>query len=70
MTPKEKAEDLIDKMMLGSQDRLYLRLSKQCALIAVEEIMSLMIKFHNRHIEDNSNEIEYWQEVKQEIEKI
>ena len=70
MTPKEKAEDLIDKMMLGSQDRLYLRLSKQCALIAVEEIMSLMIKFHNRHIEDNSNEIEYWQEVKNELNKL
>ena len=70
MTPKEKAEDLINKMMLGSQDRLYLRLSKQCALIAVEEIMSLMIKFHNRHIEDNSNEIEYWQEVKNELNKL
>jgi len=29
MTPKEKAEELIDKMMLGSKDRLYLRLAKQ-----------------------------------------
>jgi hypothetical protein len=67
MTPKEKAIDLIDKMMLGSKDRLYLRLSKQCALIAIDEILSLMIKFHNRHIEDNSNEIIFWEEVKNEI---
>ena len=38
------------------------------ALIAVDEIISLMIKFHGRHIEDNISEIEYWQEVKLEIE--
>jgi len=44
--------------------------AKQCALIAVDEIISLMIKFHNRHIEDNSNEITFWQEVKQEINKL
>ena len=44
--------------------------AKQCALIAVDEIKSLMIKFHGRHINDNIVEIEYWQEVKTEINKL
>ena len=46
MTPKEKAEKLIDKMMLGSKDRMYLGLAKQCALIAVNcAILQQLIKF-------------------------
>ena len=44
--------------------------AKQCALIAVAEITSLMIKFHGRHINDNIMEIEYWEKVKTEIEKL
>jgi len=68
MTPKEKAEELIDKMMLGSKDRLYLRLAKQCALIAVDEIL----KSNPTIIDCNGNEFNYkfWTEVKQEIEKL
>ncbi|MEY2869458.1 MAG: hypothetical protein RIR01_1949 [Bacteroidota bacterium] len=70
MTPKKKAIDLTNKMMLGSKDRLYLRLAKQCSLIAVDEILTYNtfwdIKISNRP-EDTE---EFWIEVKLEIEKL
>ena len=58
MTPKEKAEELLDKMTMeiGKFN------AKQCALIAVDEILeSNMINLH-------LHQIDYWEEVKQEIE--
>jgi len=77
MTPKEKAKELVDTFKpnayIGAceenDELMELYHSKQCALKAVDEIMSLMIKFHNRHIEDNSNEIYFWEEVKNELNK-
>ena len=71
MTPKEKAIDLVDKM----RDEIPCHCddweqAKQCALIAVEEILS--IKPNNPFIV-NGYYIEpkkYWQQVKQEIEKL
>jgi hypothetical protein len=80
MTPKEKAKELIEKYSplvttwdcyndCPTEDKYILRDSKKCSLIAVDEIISLMIKFHGRHIENNLTEIGYWEEVKQEIKK-
>ena len=71
MNPKEKAIDLIDKMMLGSKDRMYLRLAKQCALIAVTEVInsnphSNLFNFYS----DIHSTMQYWIEVKNEIEKL
>ena len=70
MTPKEKAEELVTKMLKELFD---LDLAKQCALIAVDEILndySYMQNVRNA----NSNQIHsrrvYWQEVKQEIVKL
>jgi hypothetical protein len=62
MTPKEKAEELVDKFNLPSGLMSIER--KQCALIAVDEIIC--------NIEDDymCTEFQYWQEVKQEIEKL
>ena len=68
MTPKEKAYELIDKMY-HYQWREKQR-AKECALIAVNEILS--IKPNNPFIV-NGYYIEpkkYWQQVKQEIEKL
>ena len=69
MTPKEKAEELVDKMIATyeiTSNFCYDSTAKECALIAVDEILNSVkdnfiysIKFH-----------EYWQEVKQEIEKL
>ena len=66
MTAKEKAEELVEKFR--DDPRMFSPLdlddSKQCALICVDEIMGALneIPF--------VNQTEYWQEVKQEIEKL
>lgn len=61
MTPKEKAEELVDKY---HNLRILFRVeAKQCALIAVDEILEVI------YYEGRSEYI-YWQEVKQEIEKL
>ena len=72
MTPKEKAQELFDKMFLvienkGMYDDLFK--AKQCALIAVDEIINTLsiepIRVNNKY-----QTLNYWQEVKQEIEKL
>ena len=68
MEPKEKAIELLDKMSapIEGHKNIYYR---QCALIAVDEIIeSNPITFRI----DNSIRLnkDYWQEVKQEIEKL
>ena len=62
MTPKEKAIELVEKFTnlyeginLGLAKKHW---AKQSALIAVDEILKLRVN------------IPYWQEVKQEIEKL
>ena len=65
MTSKEKAEELFYKMLstdkLDDYSFVGSKVAKQCALICVDEIMP---------INSNPKAIEYWQEVKQEIEKL
>jgi len=82
MTPKEKANELVDKFY----QRFPLKMNvittrgdlsweydswneaKQCALIAVDEILkSKPCKFDGYYYELN---LKYWTEVKQEIEKL
>ena len=68
MTPKEKAKELIDKMYGDELEYMTEGQAKQCALIAVDEILG--------DIDDsilhpqNKEAIDYWQEVKKEIENI
>ena len=71
MTPKEKAIELIDKMYdaMDIQDGDLWKSTKQCALIAVDEILNELDSI--RDITGSSfvlGVIDYWQEVKQEIE--
>ena len=87
MTPKEKAKELVDKFLSKipfADTNVYKDWkkemndkAKQCALIAVDEI----IDFENRIVEqlkkitEDANgkftcESKYWKEVKTEIEKI
>jgi hypothetical protein len=65
MTPKEKAIELYNKMYDFS---IFDESAKQCALIAVEEIMSALT--YLPYGLDYLNKISYWQEVKQEIEAL
>ena len=79
-TPKEKAKELVDKFtVVGLQQR---NEGIQCALIAVEEIIYSYP--HTYDMEKDSTKdgkdiyiimnvrsnIEYWNEVKEEIEKL
>jgi hypothetical protein len=78
MTPKEKAQDLFDKFRVKVHDRDGTSAmngfeAKQCALIAVDEVMEFM------EADDfdsdtcywaNHSQMKYWVEVKQEIENL
>ena len=59
MTSKEKAKDLVDKMNY-SHPEFEMYIAKQCALIAVDEILEHCYEVMKP----------FWQEVKQEIEKL
>ena len=72
MTPKEKAKELVDKMLESLYDngslsfkRILYDKAKQCALIAVD-----LIIYHNEEDSSNIPLYEYYKEVKQEIEKL
>ena len=65
MTPEDKARELVDKykkQLDTATPTLYRPIyqAKQCALIAVDEIIWLL--------NNNQIDIDYYQEVKQEIE--
>lgn len=62
MTPKEKANLLYNKMVVDfGIDHWQI---KQCALVAVDEIIDAL----DKSLIDA--DIEYWKEVKNEIEKL
>jgi hypothetical protein len=66
MTPKEKAEELVEKMSIDWD--MCRGQNIQCALVAVDEIIStvnMCIPYLNEE-----TYMKYWQEVKNEIEKI
>lgn len=67
MTPKEKAEELVIKYLRlnGDTEWFHKVLAKQCALIAVDEILDMV-----KHTPIEDIETDYWEEVKQEIEKL
>ena len=69
MTPKEKAKQLFDKYTKFQNGYGYEYKTKQCALISVDEIIN-----SNPHSNPLNTEIystmEYWQEVKHEIENL
>jgi hypothetical protein len=68
MKAKDKAKELVDRYAELSIVTTYngndeKEISKQCALIAVDEILT---ELHWR----SKSRCDYWQEVKQEIEKL
>jgi len=83
MTPKEKAKELVERFrdyshtefisyLGGYQLDTQIQNAKQCALIAVDEILtSLRDKDLYCAGENNINDcIKHWQEVKDEIEAL
>ena len=59
MTPKQKAKELVGKMCLNDCTDKNIDKVKDYALIAVDEILDSIL---------DSRDIEYWQDVKREIE--
>jgi hypothetical protein len=81
MTPKEKAIELVEDMQ-NAPEIGYNEHAKQCALIAVDEIINSYPHTFDKDVEYlRSGEevmsivnirpnVSYWQEVKQEIESL
>jgi hypothetical protein len=79
MTPKEKAIELVDRFIDyvncwddETADPNYTQAynyAKQCALIAVDEIAKCT-KYENQKFDNDRFSEDYWQQVKQEIEKL
>ena len=67
MTPKEKAKQLIISYSRNKDLQFALNdfLAKQCALIAVDELIK-----EGFFTDGYYNRAAYWQEVKQEIKKL
>lgn len=73
MTPKEKAEELISNFLWTQRafnELAKIKVAKECALIAVDEILklefidSVFVSFSDLTLQ------EYYKEVKEEIEKL
>lgn len=69
MTAKDKARELVSNMLqwqpLSTDERteeMNVNFAKQCALIAVDEIIDTL--------NQTTLEFEYWEEVKQEIKAL
>jgi hypothetical protein len=87
MTPQEKAEQLLAKMnvihylKLGGKNKdskglpvsMYDSQIKQCAIVAVDEIMEFM-KMDDEYTETSSNAnskwVYFWKQVKEELQKL
>lgn len=74
MTPKEKAKELYDKMLQWHTDgHIFIERNitsistKRLALIAVDELIKYI---HSDKRANSPMDEEYWQQVKQEIEKL
>ena len=71
MTPKEKADELVKKMykvMSDSVSDITLYFAKQCALVAVDEIIIELTQEISPSVHGFRHQ--YWKEVKQWIQKI
>ncbi len=74
MTPKEKAEELVEMFMnikkqkLADYSIIYHPTAKRCALIVIDEIINCDSFF--KTLEDTKAFTKYWYEVQQEIEKL
>ena len=81
MTPKEKAKELVDKFYDTTPNEAFIDeplvlstpysswgQAKQCALIAVDELINTASPVYDSFWPMNTKD--YWQEVKQEIKNI
>ncbi len=85
MTPKEKAQELVGKYVSFAKGKILFQLTmesaKQCALIAVDELINEVYNISHQYTAvydittmtfnyEESKELKFWQDVKQEIQKL
>ncbi len=76
LTPKEKAKELvqryIDEAYQEDENNLYTPIAKQCALIAIDEIIKSLENYgkESDELQNMENDFRYWQEVKEELLKM
>jgi hypothetical protein len=78
MTPKEKAEELVNKFMnikslkLSDYSKIYHPTAKKCALITIDDILKSPSKVDWINEKDINFKpfFNYWKKVKQEIKKL
>ena len=80
MEAKEKAKELLAKMTTNADSLIYKnQYAKECALIAVDEILKSPLTFDTEQIKYSDGTFareyveipnKYWQEVKQEIQAL
>lgn len=71
MTPKEKAIELLDKydfVYIANYTSMFE--VKNCALIAVDEILKELLDYKFNNDMDDESSINYWNKVKQELDKL
>jgi hypothetical protein len=74
MTPKEKAEELVEKFLnakshkMSDYSTIYTPTAKVCALITVDEVIAQIEPSVSMDVIESR--IRYWERVKQEIEKL
>ena len=68
MTPKEKAKELVDRMLNSQSHTCELYDAKLCAIIAVDELLSNIEPSVSMDI--ISARIKYWEQVKEEINNL
>jgi hypothetical protein len=73
MTPKEEAKELLDRFLDEQSDTDEISQARRCALICVERLKRCLPSINGRppnyQLMDEYVS-EYWEEVKQEIEKL
>ena len=67
MTPKEKAIEIVDSYFTIIDGQVEFKLIKQCALIAVDEILDVITVIYDYDFEKLNP---YWEEVKKEIKAL
>lgn len=76
MTPKEKAEELVNKyrdtIMSFLSDNMKDMNAKKCALIAVAEIHMALYEYlkDTDELQNADREFDFWNKVEEEIEKL
>ena len=66
LTPKEKAKELVEKFSDLEDREMYIVKAKQCALIAIDEIVKIKLLWFQKDTEH----LDFWKEVKEELLKM